>query len=112
MISYVERANMSRMEKFKELRESLKLEYETQKKLEEQIISENIRLKEENQKIRTLIGANERHSRHKKVRIEKDDDYHVNYYYCPSCSMELEDCRLFDNFCFNCGQALDWGKKW
>ena len=33
---------------------------------------------------------------------------HIDEYYCGSCDHYIDRIK-YENHCFNCGQALDWG---
>ena len=35
---------------------------------------------------------------------------HVNVYYCGSCNQYIDRIK-YENYCFNCGQALDWSEQ-
>lgn len=35
---------------------------------------------------------------------------HIDEYYCGSCDQYIDRIK-YENYCFNCGQALDWSEQ-
>ena len=124
-IVHIERENMkTRIEKYRQKRIELRQandEYDRLKKrcdeLEEknkehlkraeEIINENISLKEEMYKLKKQLSLTDRQRRFKKVIVNHESG--MTWYECPNCKIELEEQSEGDvAFCSLCGQAIEW----